>query len=78
MLAIGIALRTDNRVPRPSVDAIDQQPDTDNGDEPIAGMTEMLPQFSKADIEGEQHDQAGQYTDDKEQVVELLLSPFHG
>ena len=70
-------LAADDGVPRPGVDSIDDEPHADDGYEPVAGVTQVLPQLDKADVEGQQHDHAGQYADDEEQVVEPLLCPGH-
>ena len=51
----------DDTLPRPSIDGINDNPDTDNWNEPIACMTEMVPQLGKADVEGEQHHHHGYY-----------------
>ena len=77
LLAVDITLTLDDGKPRPCVDAIDKHPYTNDGNEPVTSMTEVLPQLHKADVEGEKHNHTGQYSNDEEQVVELLFSPLH-
>ena len=40
-------------------------------------MTEMLPQFDKADIEREQHHHHGSYAEEEEEIVQSLFCPGH-
>ncbi len=55
--------------PRKAVDAIDDNPNAKDGDEPIACMTQMLPQFDETDIECQHHDNYGNYANDKKEVI---------
>ncbi len=66
-------LRQDDLAPGEGVDAVDDDPDAYNGDEPVAGMTDMLPEFDETDVEGEEHDYHGCQAEEEEEVVEALL-----
>ena len=77
MLSGTTNLATYDGVPRPGIDAVDDNPDADDGNKPVTGMAEMLPQFDEADVEREQHDDAGHHADDKEDIVQLLFRQPH-
>ena len=53
LFAVAITLTLDDGKPRPGIDAIDKPPDANDWNEPVTGMTEVLPQLHKADVEGE-------------------------
>ena len=59
--------------PCEGIDAVDEDPDAYDGDEPVAGMAEMIPQLDETDIEGEHHHHYGNDTDEEKQVVEAFL-----
>ena len=67
----------DDGLPCQGVQSINKNPNSNDGDEPVAGMSEMLPQFDKTDIEGEQHDYACCTAKKEEEIVESLFSPGH-
>ena len=73
LLRGGCCLAADDLAPGEGVDAVDDDPDAYNGDEPVAGMTDMLPEFDETDIEGEEHDYHGCQAEEEEEVVEALL-----
>ena len=55
--------------PRKAVDAIDDNPNAKDGDEPITCVTKMLPQLDETDIEGQHHDYHGNDANDKKEVI---------
>ena len=63
----------DNGTQGETVKAIDEDPDADDGDKPIAGVTKVLPQLDKADIEGEEHHHHGYDTAEEKEIIEALL-----
>ena len=73
--AVGLVTTTtaDNRLPREGVDAVDDDPNTHDGDEPVARMTDMLPKFDEADVEGEEHHNHGGQAEEEEDIIEALL-----
>lgn len=71
------AIASDDAEPRPGIDGIDDYPDADDGHQPIAGVGDVLPEFDKADVEGEEHDHHRHHADDEKQIVKPLLGPLH-
>ena len=67
----------DDGLPGKGVEAIYHNPNAEDGDEPVACMTEVIPQLDKADIKGEQHDYACCTAKEEKQVIQSLLSPDH-
>ena len=60
-------------MPCEGVDAVDDDPHADDGDKPVAGMTEVVPEFDETDVEGEEHHDHGSEAEEEEEVVEALL-----
>ena len=57
--------------------AIDEEPNAHDGHQPVACVTEMLPEFDEADVKGQQHHHDSSNAKKEEQVVQSLLRPLH-
>ena len=64
-------------LPRKGIEAVDEDPYTDDGYQPITCMTEVIPQLDETHIERQQHHNTCRYSQYKEQVIESLLRPLH-
>ena len=73
--AVGLmaAAAADDGLPGEGVDAVDDKPHADDGDEPVASMADVLPELDEAHVEGEEHDHHGCQAEEEEEVVEALL-----
>ena len=76
LLRRGSRLRADDGLPGEGIDAIDDDPYAYDGDEPVAGMADVLPEFNETDVEGEEHHDHGGKAEEEEEVVEALLAHF--
>lgn len=63
--------------PRPCVDGIDHEPDADDGYEPVACITQVLPQLGETDVECQHHHHNCGNTTKEEYVVKSLFRQFH-
>ena len=73
--AVGLmaAAASDDGLPGEGIDAVDDKPHADDGDEPVASMADVLPEFDETHVEGEEHDHHGCQAEEEEEVVEALL-----
>ena len=76
-MLVGLTLAANDSLPGECVDAVDEDPDADDGDQPITCVTDVFPQLHEADVEGQQHHHNGNNTEDEEQVIQPLLGPLH-
>ena len=67
----------DDAPPRPGIDAVDDDPHSDDRQQPVAGMADVIPQFDETDVEGEHHHHHHHHAKDEEQVIDALLGPLH-
>ena len=67
------ATAADDGLPGEGVDAVDDNPHANDGDEPVASMADVLPKLNETDVESEEHYHHGCEAEEEEDVVEALL-----
>ena len=68
----------DGGLPCKGIQGIDENPNAHDGDEPVACVTQMFPQFDETDVERQQHHYNGNDAQYKKQVIQPLFRPLHG
>ena len=63
----------DDGAPRHGIESIDEYPYTHYGNEPVACLLQVIPQFGETDVEGEKHHHHAHHTEHKKYVVKRLL-----
>ena len=73
---VGVGVASNDIHPRHGIDGINEYPEADDRDEPIACMADMPPKFGKTDVEGKEHHDDSRNADEEEKVVPVHLVKF--
>ena len=71
------AVAQDDGSPCQGVQSVNDEPNPDDGHQPIACVADVLPEFDEADIERQQHHHDSGNAQKEEQIVQSLFSPLH-
>ncbi len=68
---IGVGIAFDDRHPSQRIDAIDDNPDANDGDEPITCAANVTPKLYETDVERKEHHDDTDNAEDKEEVIPI-------